>query len=82
MESICIEDRKNLTLVGATKVVSSTSNQAVVEIGDTNVVISGSNIEVVKLDLENKQVNFSGNIVAIKYMQKTEKTPFLKRLFK
>ncbi len=82
MESILIEDRKKLTLMGATKVISSTSTQAVVEVAGSNVVISGNNIEVVKLDLDNKQVIFAGSIVMVKYVQKTEKTPMFKRLFK
>ena len=82
MESINIEDRKKITLIGATKVNTCTNTQAVVEIGDTNVVISGNNIEVTKLNLDNKEVIFAGNIVAVKYMQKTEKVGLIKRLFK
>ena len=82
MESLCIEDRKKLILTGATKVISSTITQAVVEVGDTNIVISGTNIEVTKLDLENKTVTFSGNINSVKYSAKTEKTSLLKRMFK
>ncbi len=82
MESLCIEDRKKLILTGATKVISSTSTQAVVEVGDTNIVISGTNIEVTKLDLDNKTVTFSGNINSVKYTAKTEKTSLLKRMFK
>ena len=82
MENICIEDRKKISINGATKVLSSTTNQAVVEINDCNVVISGNNIEVIKLDLDNKTVVFSGNINEIKYTNKQEKTNFIKRLFK
>lgn len=82
MESITIEDRKKLSLSGATKVISSTNTQAVVEIGNCNVVISGTNIEVTKLDLDNKLVNFTGEINAIKYANKTEKTNLIKRIFK
>ncbi len=82
MESITIEDRKKLSLSGATKVISSTSTQAVVEIGNCNVVISGTNIEVTKLDLDNKLVNFTGEINGIKYANKTEKTNLIKRIFK
>lgn len=82
MESISIEDRKKITLMGATKVVSSTNSQAVVEVGGSNIVISGNNIEVTKLDLENKEVMFSGEIVGVKYIHKTEKTNIIKRLFK
>ena len=82
MESITIEDRKKLSLSGATKVISSTSTQAVVEIGNCNVVISGTNIEVTKLDLDNKLVNFTGEINGIKYANKTVKTNLIKRIFK
>ncbi len=82
MESLSLEDRKKLTLTGATKMISSTNTQAVVEVGDNNVVISGTNIEMTKLNLENKEVVFTGNIVSIRYALKTEKTPLFKRLFK
>ncbi len=82
METILIEDRKKLIIKGATRVLSSTNTQAVVELGGTNIVVSGTNIEVTKLDLENKEVCFSGSFTALKYAQKTEKTNLLKRLFK
>lgn len=82
MESIYLEDRKKLTIKGAVRVISSTNTQAVVEVSGSNVVISGANIEVTKLDLDNKEVVFSGSVNSIKYMQKTEKTNLLKRLFK
>lgn len=82
MESITIEDRKKLSILGATKVISSTNTQAVVEVSGSSLVISGNNIEVIKLDLDNKQVVFSGNIGAVKYVTKTEKQPIFKRLFK
>ncbi len=82
METILIEDRKNIIIKGATKVISSTNTQAVVELGGTNIVISGNNMEVTKLDLENKDVSFSGNIISVKYTQKPEKTNLMKRLFK
>lgn len=82
MENICIEDRKKLTIVGATRVISATDTQAVVEIGGSNVVIAGTSLEVTKLDLDNKEVCFSGNINSLKYVQKLEKTNLIKRLFK
>ncbi len=82
MEQLCLEDRKTLIVKGASRVVSSTSTQAVVEVSDSNLVISGTNIEVTKLDLENKEVVFGGKINSLKYTQKTEKQGLLKRLFK
>lgn len=82
MESILIEDRKKISVKGATKVISSTSTQAVVEVGNCNIVIAGTNIEVTKLDLDNKEVNFSGEINSVKYTNKAEKGNIIKRLFK
>ncbi len=82
MEQITIENRKKLDITGATKMLSSTGTQAVVEVGDCNVIISGTNIEITKLDLENKQVSFNGDINAIKYSRKAEKVGLVKRLFK
>ena len=81
-EKIVLDNRKLLTIIGATKVVSSTNTQAVVEVGDTNVLICGNELEVVKLDLEDKEVEFSGNITSFKYINKKENTPLLKRIFK
>ena len=83
MEEIVILDkRKLLTIFGATKVVSSTSSQAVVEVGDTNILITGNNLEVVKLNLDDKEVEFSGEISSFKYINKKEKVSLLKRIFK
>ncbi len=82
MEQICLEDRKKLVIKGATRVVSSTSTQAVVEVSDSNLTILGHNIEVTKLDLDNKEVVFSGKFNCLKYTQKNEKQSLLKRIFK
>jgi sporulation protein YabP len=82
METITIEDRTFLTLKGATRMISSTETQSVVEVGDCNVVVSGQNLEITKLDLENKEVTLKGRINSLKYAQKTEKTNLIKRLFK
>lgn len=82
MENILIEDRKKILIKGATKVISSTNNQAIVEIENSNLAIYGNNIEVTKLDLENKEVIFSGEISGIKYNKKAEKSGIIKRIFK
>ena len=82
MQSICLEDRKKLSLSGVTKIVSSTITQAVVEIGDDSLVVTGNDLEITKLNLENKEVSFSGIINALKFGTKSEKRGFLKRIFK
>ncbi len=81
-EKVILDKRKLLTIFGATKVVSSTSSQAVVEVGDTNILITGNNLEVVKLNLDDKEVEFSGEISSFKYINKKEKVSLLKRIFK
>lgn len=82
MENITIENRGFITITGATKMLSSTETQSVVEIGDCNVVISGQNLEITKLDLDNKEVNIKGLVNSLKYSQKADKTNLFKRLFK
>lgn len=82
MQSIILEDRKKLSIIGATKVESSTESQAVVELDQESLVILGSQLEITKLNLENKEVIFSGNINSIKFSQKNEKKSLLKRIFK
>ncbi len=79
---VTIENQKQITIKGATKVLSSTQNQSVVEVEGSTLVVSGSNLEVKKLDLDNKEVVFSGNISSLKFNNKAEKQPFLKRIFK
>ncbi len=79
---ISIENQNNININGATKVVSSTQNQAVVESEETSIIISGSDLEVKKLDLDNKEVSFSGKITNIKFSGNSQKLPLLKRIFK
>ncbi len=81
-EKVVLSNRKLLTIFGATKVVSSTINQAVVEVGETSILICGNNLEVVKLNLEEKEVEFAGEINSFKYTGKKEKIPLIKRIFK
>ncbi len=82
MQSILLEDKSKLTINGATKVLSSTNTQAVIEMQDQNLIVLGQNIEITKLNLENNEVVFKGEINSIKYSQKNEKKNIIKRLFK
>ena len=53
MQSILIENQTQTTITGATKILSSTNTQAVVELSNNTLVLTGNNIEITKLDLEN-----------------------------
>lgn len=82
-ESVLIENREKVKILGATKVVLSTQNQGVIETKDSLIVISGSELEVKKLDLENGEVSFHGKINSIKFSNgQGAKVPLLKRIFK
>lgn len=81
-EQILIENENKIAIKGATKIVSSTPNQSVLQTNKSTIIISGSNIEVKKLDIENGEIVLDGTFNNIKFTQKSEKQPFLKRIFK
>lgn len=81
MNSITLENNY-LTILGATKVVSSTPTQAAVEQDNLTIIITGSELEVKKLDLDNHEVSIAGKISNLKFSDKSEKLPFMKRIFK
>ena len=82
-EFISIENSSNISIKGATKVVSSTASQAIVETKENTIIISGTGLEVRKLDLENGEVSFLGKVANLKIAALgASKTPLLKRLFK
>lgn len=72
-----------LTLSGATKIVSSSPSQALVETDEGGVLITGSDIEVKSLDLQEGRAEFCGKFSMIKFGISTGKKPsLLKRIFK
>ena len=83
MGNIIHLENELLQIVGATKIVSATSSQAVVETSEKTIVVSGNDIEVKKLNLDDGEVVLSGKFENIKFVHPgNKKQPFLKRLFK
>ena len=82
MQSIFIENQNQTTITGATKILSSTNTQAVVELANNTLVLNGNNIEITKLDLENNLVVFNGEINSLKYNKKSQKIGIIKRILK
>lgn len=83
MNTITLENSNFLTILGATKVVSSTPTQTAIEQGETLILISGNELEIKKLDLDNKEVSLTGQqITNLKFSTKAEKIPLVKRIFK
>ncbi len=71
-----------LQIKGATKIVSSTTSQAVVETADSTIVVTGQNIEVKRLNLDEQDVCLSGTFSQFKFNSSAVKVPLLKRIFK
>lgn len=82
MEEVLHVEGETLLLGGVSKVVSTTQNQSVVEVGEKLVVVSGENIEVVSLNLEEGKLCLKGNFLNIKFGNGGKKTSLLKRIFK
>ena len=83
MEYILHIEGATLQIKGATRVVSTTATQAVVEMKEKAVVISGNGIEVKKLNLEEMEVCLQGEYANIKFVgAHAKKQPLLKRIFK
>ena len=81
-EKVTILDRKGIEILGATRVIASTAKEAVIEIEGGIMTVAGNNLEVTKLDLDNREVKFSGQINNVKFSDKREKVGLLKRIFK
>ncbi len=82
-ECITLQNYEKIEISGAKKIVSATSNQAVVETENKCIVLSGNNIEVTKLDLDNGIVSLSGTFSNIKFSVANGQKPSLfKRIFK
>lgn len=72
-----------LHIKGATKIISSTQTQAVVETSESGIIITGTEIEVKKLNLDEQEVIIGGKFTNLKLGSlNTKKTPLLKRIFK
>lgn len=81
-EKVTIINRNEIEVQGATRVIASTAKEAVVEIEGGVMTITGANLEVTKLDLDNKEVKFSGIISNVKFSERREKVGLIKRIFK
>lgn len=79
---IHLEDQV-LMIRGATRVVSSTQAQAVVETNEKSIIVTGNEIEVKKLNLDEQEVWLAGKFSIIKFAALGgKKQSLLKRIFK
>ena len=79
---ITLTDKKYLVVGGTNKIISLKSDLIQLDTVLGGISVSGTNLELITLDNSNLKAEISGEINAIKYLDKSEKTPFFKRLFK
>lgn len=79
---ITLTDRNYLLVGGTNKVVSLKSDLIQLDTVLGGISITGQNLELIKLDNASLRAEIAGTINSIKYLDKSEKIPFFRKLFK
>ena len=81
-QTITLQNRKNLSVGGVTKIISVKTDLIQVESNFGGIIICGQNLELKKLDNASMRADIIGTIDAIKFLQAKVKEPFFRKLFK
>mgnify|MGYP002517145990 CR=1 FL=1 len=79
---ITIENQNIMTITGVEKVISFSPSQIILFAMGSEMQILGKDLQTTKLDEEKNELNVNGLILSIKWTQKKEKLPLIKRIFK
>ena len=79
---VTIENQNIMTITGVEKVVSFSRNQVILFAMGNEMQILGKDLQTTKLDEEKNELYVNGLILSIKWTQKKEKLPLIKRIFK
>ena len=79
---VTIENQNMMTITGVEKVVSFSPNQVILFAMGNEMQILGKDLQTTKLDEEKNELYVNGLILSIKWTQKKEKLPLIKRIFK
>lgn len=80
--TLIVENRNTLVLTGVEKVISFSPTQISMIIHNCTVNILGEQLHTEKLDVASGELKIEGLICVIKWENKKEKVPFLKRIFR
>ena len=82
--NILVEDRKKMSVNGVFEVLSFDDEKVVLNTTLKKLEIIGNNLKISRLDLKNGEVNITGNINELKYLNDTkskeEKPNFIKKI--
>ena len=81
-QTLTLNNRNYLVVSGTNKVISLKTDLIQLDTNFGGLSISGQNLELIKLDNANFKAEISGTINSIKYLDKSEKIPFFRKLFK
>ena len=78
--SLCIKG--DATVTGVTQVVEIGEKEVKVVVGDKTLILTGNGFNAEKLSIEEGVLVLSGEVVTVRYVEKSEAKSFFKRLFK
>lgn len=78
---LTLDQRKKLTMIGVTEVVSFEENTVILKTALGTLVIQGSQLQLKTLSLEGGQVDVSGTVSALIYEEPRSSGGVLRRLF-
>ena len=79
---IVLSNKSNLSVSGTNKIISLKPDLIQLDTVFGGLIISGENLELIKLDNNTTRAEINGNINSLKFLEKHEKEPFFRKLFK
>lgn len=79
---IVLSNKQNLSITGTNKIISLKPDLIQLDTNFGGIVITGENLELIKLDNASTRAEIKGNVNSLKFIEKTVKEPFFRKLFK
>ncbi len=79
---IVLSNKQNLSVTGTNKVVSLKPDLIQLDTVFGGLIITGNSLELIKLDNSSTRAEIKGDVNSIKFIEKTIKEPFFRKLFK
>ena len=79
---IVLSNKQNLSVTGTNKVVSLKPDLIQLDTVFGGLIITGTGLELVKLDNSSTRAEIKGNVNSLKFIEKTIKEPFFRKIFK
>ena len=81
-QTINLINKKELTISGASKIISLKPDLIQLDTVLGGLIISGNNLELIRLDNVSSRAEIKGDVNSIKFLDGKSKQPFLRKIFK